>query len=773
MRLRTQTLLFGLLTLAVPVIAWQSVRQLHLSLQQTRIDAQTLRVANMRVSLAETGVVATELSIGHRAATATDWYAETAPLPLFVDGYADDWQELTGTPLSYRDGVNTPVSLKLRVAQRVGRLYLFARVQDRSVVHHVPPTLDPEPGENEQLDAQALLANGDAIELFLQPPDQAPVHALFSNIAPGPVETVIAADSATARAGARIPGWHAEWVDNATGYQVEIELPLPAVGTRIGVAVIDVTQPVADAALGDARGDAWVGTMSPAGMRTFETTAPLHAAPHVSMTGGMLYHESPTARARLDHWVTPGTRARLFDAEGRLLADVNDLYSPMPDADGDSGWQLTGLLDAMLLRVFALFAAGDLPLFPETVKSRQPLHLPSERRTALDLDQPTQRYVTVDNDRVLGTLVPLGERVAADPSRSDGGAAHAPLGYLLYESNEEHAAALTGSRLARLFALLLLASFAIGSLLFSWSTLLSLRIRRLSHEASLAVDRDGRVATLVGSGARDEIGDLSRNLSALLARSAAYTRYLEGLSRRLSHELGTPLSVVRTSIENLDRQRLDDETRTLVDRASGGADRLGAIIRALVESTRLEQSVQHADFQAIDLSGWAREAAEQYAQVYPDHHFRVVSALEQLLDSRHASMPTADAATPRGNDDRIPVYARVASGLLQQALDKLIDNACDFATDPDIAIVVLPGKSVTLAVANVGRSPGSERLATLFSTEPGAQMSVREGEQARDNAHAGLGLYIVRMIADAHDGTPIAHEIGPWIVVGLSLPTHV
>jgi|GEM_PF-176560 len=762
-RLRTKTLLVGLLSLGVPIIGWQSIKQLHSSLQQTRVDAQTLRAVNLGNTLRDAQAVSRWLAIGDDNPGNEAWYAETARWPLFVDGYADDWQELRGSTANHEASGDPPISLSFLTARRGPSLYLFVKVQDADVAHHVPPILDPDAGENESPDPHLLLANGDTIELFVQQPDGVSEHALFSVIAPGPVDVVHASDTKGIEAGSAIRGWRAAWVDVPDGYQLEIELPLPAPGSRIGIAAIDSAR--SDGSPDDSVEGApygrvpwmqrhWVGTLSPDRMRELMTS---DAAETAAETAGILHYESDALRRLLEPWVVPGTRARLFDEGGRLLADANDLYSPLPESESTAGSVTANLLDASLLRLFAWFAAGDLPLYPETEKSRQPLHLEDDRRPGVDELLPTTRYVTVDNDRLLGTLIALDEQ-----------GVDRPRGYLLYESNEEHASAVASSPLARLFALLVLATLMIGSLLFAWATRLSLRIRRLSLRASQAVDRDGRVATLVGSGANDEIGDLSRNLADLLARSAAYTRYLESLSKHLSHELGTPLSIVRTSIENVDRQKLDGETRRLLDRASGGADRLGGIVRALLESARLEQSVQHAEFVDIALLDWLREAAVEYAQVHPEHRFRVALSLRELDAPGSVTIP----ALP---DSR----ARVAPALLRQALDKLVDNACDFATASDIVLLLTPGTPLGLAVANRGARLTAAEISLLFSPASDVAASRREGEPVlQDAVHSGSGLYLVRLIAEAHDGNPIAFSQAAgvaadhWLVIGLSLPSR-
>jgi len=370
---------------------------------------------------------------------------------------------------------------------------------------------------------------------------------------------------------------------------------------------------------------------------------------------------------------------------------------------------------------------------------------------------------------VLGTLLPIG--------------GDKPNGFLLFESNEDLASAYAGSSLARLFSLLTLVSVLAGSVLLVYASLLSLRIRRLSTQAQLAVADDGRVTGLPGSQARDEIGDLSRNLSALLARSANYTQYLEALSSRLSHELRTPLSVVKTSIENMDRDRLDAETQVLVDRASGGADQLGAIIRALVESTRLEQTVQQAQLIPIDMREWIQGSLARYAQIYPECRFVAVGSLQELaegvgnVESELGAMPQrSDAIEGLGpalvlQVERLPnVTLQAAPELLQQAVDKLVDNAVSFSGDRVITLVLSrqqigDRQHLFLAVANRGKQIDQPRLTRLFDPMYSERLDGASGQ-----LHLGLGLYIVRMIGEAHEGSAIAMNQAPHVVVGMSLP---
>lgn len=739
MKLRSQMLLAGALTLAVPIVGLQSVKQLYSALQQTRIDEQTLKVANMRLALSDEQSVNSALNTGLLTAGERDWYAQSSPYPMFVDGYADDWKELNEQSFRYEiNAANDSVDARdllaeVRVAKSSDNLFIYLMVTDDEVVYHLPPTLRPDVGEGELPNRETRLVNGDSIEVLAQDSQGAWQHTLFRPIAPGALTGLRASSVPTGRntfdvAERPMPGWVGAWVSEEKGYHLEIKLPLPPSGTPIGLAIVDVDYSGEDRS-------SWAGTLSPYAM----TRALIDNTTMESKSGGLVFHDSPLTQEYLKRWTSPGVRARLFDVHGRLMADIDNLYEKYDSSDEAvaSAEASEGLWDAILLRIFSFFVAGDLPLLPELRSTSTMLLLSEERRATVVNDGPiTSRYVTDENDRVLGTLAPIG----ANPRR----------GYLLFEANEEHATAYAGSEMARLYSLLLLVSLLAGSGLLIFAFVLSSRIRRLSQEAQHAIADDGRVQGLPGSDAKDEIGDLSRKLSTLLARSAAYTQYLEALASRLSHELRTPLSVVRTSLENLDREQLDTESLQLIDRASDGADHLGSIIKALVESTRLEQSVQLADKQAINLVDWISGSLQRYQQVYPE------------ADLRFSALPKS------------AVNVTASPELLQQAFDKLVDNAVGFAEKGPVVLHLsidnqsLPYRA-SLGVANIGET------VPVDATEQWFNPMYSDRQTNSQEMHLGLGLYIVKMIAESHQGSVFARNQRTadqlqWVHVGLKIP---
>lgn len=745
MKLRSQMLLAGLLTLTVPLVGWQSVKQLYVALQQTRIDDQTLKAANMRLALSESDKVRQWLAVSQASSGDHDWYAEASPFPLFVDGYDDDWQTLVApwsvfsrssgaaendTAFS-RDAVDNSTfsnqdydarespdndKVRFRVATHSQRLYLFIQVKDNELIYHRPPFLMPDAGENELPDRWHRLVNGDAIEIAVEQAAGNVEHGLFRAVAPGSVTAVTGSDWQGQKAGEDIRQWQGFWSRTADGYQLEVSLPLPANGAAVALAVVDVDSP-------DEPRTRSLGLTIPATMANRRAEK---FSAHVLVP-------SAEIRQRLVSWTTEGVRARVFDARGWLVADVNRLNTAADDdhATAEAG-TFNGVLEALMLRVFASMVADDLPLGMPRRTQPVLLNLDQDKRALLTSDTTvTSRYVTDENDRVLGTLGPLG----FGPER----------GYLLLESNEEHSSAYAGNEVARLFGLLLLVSLAAGCGLLIFALVLSSRIRRLSQDTQQAISVEGRVIGLAGNKARDEIGDLSRNLASLLSRSAQYTQYLEALSARLSHELRTPLSVVRTSLQNLELEKLDAQSQQLIDRAEGGANQLGRIIKALLDSTRLEQSVEGAAKEPVNLGMWLHSCVELYRQIHPAVEFSV----------QPESLPQ--------------VTVKASPELLQQALDKLVDNAISFSSDNQVRLFLKVDRGhsaarVLLAVGNRGDAINDTDAMTWFDP------LVSRREQDSTGVHLGLGLYMVRLIARASGGDVFVRHNKGWVMVGLSLP---
>jgi len=227
------------------------------------------------------------------------------------------------------------------------------------------------------------------------------------------------------------------------------------------------------------------------------------------------------------------------------------------------------------------------------------------------------------------------------------------VGAVVVEESTNPILSVRSRALERLLALTLAVLVVAAAVLIGFATRISTRIRRLRDEAETAIDAHGRLAHLVtAQNAGDEIGDLSRSFSTMLAKLAQHHAYLESMASRLSHELRTPIAVVRSSLENLKLAPAD--ARVYIERAEEGLARLATILTRMSEASRLEQGLASLERERFDLAVVVSGCVGGYRLAYPDRPF--------------------DLALPRE-----AAWARGSPDLAAQLLDKLVANAVDFS----------------------------------------------------------------------------------------------
>ena len=414
-------------------------------------------------------------------------------------------------------------------------------------------------------------------------------------------------------------------------------------------------------------------------------------------------------------------RIRIVDRDLGILAHAGSLKRPEA---GDASSR--PLFDPL----FSLFLSRPTEDFVDDSGSGS-VPARSEILAALDGIPATYRRNTADGRAVVVAAahpIWVGDRVR---------------GAVLVEETTNAVLAERNRAFERLFSIVV-AVLLVGSIALTvYATWLSSRIRRLARDAEAAIDRDGRVlGPLPGSGARDEIGDLARSYSGVLARLAGYASYQEKLAARLSHELRTPLAVVRSSLDNLSVSSMAPEARPYVERAGEGLDRLATILARMTEAARLEQALGDAERERFDLSQVVGGCVEGYRLAYPQRPF---------------------VFEPPGE----PLAVEGAPEIVAQMLDKLVENAVDFATGGAIEVaLVRDGEHASLSVANEGPPLPEGAGDRLF--EPMVSVRAQEGR----TPHLGLGLAIVRIVAARHGGEARAanRADGRGVVVTVRLP---
>ncbi len=427
------------------------------------------------------------------------------------------------------------------------------------------------------------------------------------------------------------------------------------------------------------------------------------------------------------------SRIRVVDKSQRVIAEMGSLKQAQQ--------ALTPTQQSLLERIKA-----------HTLRPIYARLLQQPTDTFTDDTAKAPRLETREIESALRGVAQTGRRATADGQAVIVSSAHPIwvqdqiIGVAVSEETTNSVLTLRNQVLEKLFTSVLAVFLivALGMLLFA--SRLSYRIRKLSNEAEAAIDAKGRVVGGLKQSAHatDEIGDLSRGFSSVLVRLGQYNHYLENMASRLSHELRTPIAVVRSSLDNLAQQSVPDEARVYMERAQDGIRRLNTLLTRMTEARQLEQALQSTERESFDLTPVVAGCMEGYRGAYPGVTFNLRIPSEPILLA--------------GGPD-----------LIAQMLDKLISNAVDFhRTGSSIDLALARDKQyVTLTLSNEGPPLPAEMAGQLFQS----MVSVRL-RQTDDEPHLGFGLYIARLIAEYHGGGIRAEnrKDGAGVVMTVILP---
>jgi two-component system, NtrC family, sensor histidine kinase KinB len=283
-----------------------------------------------------------------------------------------------------------------------------------------------------------------------------------------------------------------------------------------------------------------------------------------------------------------------------------------------------------------------------------------------------------------------------------------------------------------------------------WPVNRAVRGERFNDVELLLVRRDGAQRRLLASGSAIRDEDNQVLLAIVVHRDVTALRLLEQTKEEylalISHDLRTPLTAVQAEAQLLQRQFVREGNadsphvkRTLAIVAN--ARRMNAMIQELLESSRLESGTMQLRSQPLELM-----------QLISDIVDRVGShrVLVQPGPASQLTMVTADA-------ERI-----------ERVLTNLITNALKYSpasSSVTIGVEQLPDQAI-VSVTDKGAGIAAEELSRLFQRFTRG----RAGPKA-DVAGLGLGLYIARLIVEAHGGRLWAEsELDKGSTFSFSLP---
>ena len=659
-----------------------------------------------------------ELNDDERKSVSQTSHLYVRPLKSAVqlDGYLDDWENYKNRAQQVTSDKPGSAGYTSYIGAYSKYLYLMLEVTDDVLVYRKPGSLS--------------LVKSDHLKIVMKDQTGNINHYIVTTQSQGWVNAhrVVLRDDewVSVAPELRIKG---EWLQTAKGYNLEVRIPRHLIGNNLSFFIADVDD-----------------------MESMEIER-LIGSTESPQDLGTIIIPSVEVEGMLNRVVRPASRTWVLDRQYRVLAVAGSLrqkinYSKsstntsLKDGviEGDIQQQITdqtkpGMM-GRLIRVFY------------QILLKQPTqNFEDELSTVSYLEDKTIQSALAGNPAISWRDTPdkkMRILTASYPVLNQGKA----IGAIAIEETSNSILILQNRAMEILINLSVLTFVITVVVLLSYASRLSVRIRRLRDQAETAISSEGRITNIIkGSNAADEIGDLSRSFSGMLSRLGEYNRYLETMAGKLSHELRTPVTVVRSSLENLQYAKTDEARATYIERASEGMERLSDILTRMSEATRLEQTLQAETCEKINFSQLIENCTAAYRLVYPDIEFNL--KIDSTGDNQLLASPE----------------------LLAQMLDKLVSNAVDFHLQqtPIQLHIVETDINIQLSVINQGELLPEHMQDNLFES----MVSVRTKRGNRP--HLGLGLYIVRMIVEFHNGTVVAKNTqnNNGVEIRVSLPRQV
>lgn len=228
--------------------------------------------------------------------------------------------------------------------------------------------------------------------------------------------------------------------------------------------------------------------------------------------------------------------------------------------------------------------------------------------------------------------------------------------------------------------------------------------------------------------AHDEIRELSETFNNMLDRLDKAFASQDRFISNASHQLKTPLTILKGELEILKKQAVKTEVATGLESASAEIDRLITLVQDLLLLARLEAGQDHMTFHTVRVD---------------EVLMRVVSRVQKLAKNKNVRLTTHLSSESLGSELDVEVLGD--EELLDSMIENFLENAVKYA--PEASVVELELKScpyhVELRIRDYGPGIPVELRQKIFERFQRVQPSnIIPG--------SGLGLSIASEIASLH-----------------------
>ncbi|MEY4387125.1 MAG: hypothetical protein RLY20_2408 [Verrucomicrobiota bacterium] len=244
----------------------------------------------------------------------------------------------------------------------------------------------------------------------------------------------------------------------------------------------------------------------------------------------------------------------------------------------------------------------------------------------------------------------------------------------------------------------------------------------------------------------DEVDRMAASFNSMAARLEQSFQQIREFTLHASHELKTPLTVMRSQLETTLAKdgSITESQRAALENLHEEVIRLGKIVDGLTLLTKADAGMVALERKPVRLDELVQEASED------------AEVLAQP-DAIRVKLSRCNSASIIGDRDR-----------LRQVLLNLVDNAIKYNDRGGWVEISLQrdGDFAELVVTNTGKGIAPDLLGRVFER-------FARGEEAQGKAMegCGLGLTIAKWIVEAHNGfIRIASEPGKTTSVAVRLP---
>lgn len=266
------------------------------------------------------------------------------------------------------------------------------------------------------------------------------------------------------------------------------------------------------------------------------------------------------------------------------------------------------------------------------------------------------------------------------------------------------------------------------------------RLGRIERTATAIVAGD--LTSRMDIGPReDEFDRVSASLNAMLDRIEALVANLRQVTSDLAHDLRTPLARLRNKLEILRDHLRDTQSSAIAEDAVERADDVLRLFEAILRISELDEGRLSQRFGPVDLGQLIEDLGDVHVPIAEDEGRRLVT------------MHSPDCIVSGDRE------------LIAQAIINLIENALRHTP---------PGSKITLS----GSCDDQAVVASVSDDGPGIAAEDRDRiferfvrlEGSRSTPGHGLGLSLVRAIADAHGAKIELRDNAPGLAVALIFP---